>query len=241
MNSSARRSSSPVVIPGWTSRRAARASRRRPCRARHLSISLRDLRMITVPRPARARCRISAKTSSIGPVRVMGHELPGRAVVLDDGSVSRVVDLEPALDHLGRVVGAALLAGARASARARRRRQVEERSRRARGRCREHRVERLGLRGVAREPVEHEPSRASALGEALPISSTMSSSGTRSPGPGSARRRWPSSGPAAIAARNMSPWRRAGCRTRRRCASPGFPCRPPEAEEQQVHYFRKPS
>ena len=86
------------------------------------------------------------------------HELAGREVVVDHGLGLAMVGLEPALDHLGRVVGAPLELGAAQEALAAHGlvELEEEHDRERLLDLVEHRVERLGLREVAREAVEHE-------------------------------------------------------------------------------------
>ena len=114
----------PSRCPARAAPPSARACRRRLAGARHQLDLVRALAddHARVLRPARARSWISAQTSSIVRSACSGTSLPVDAVVLDDRLGLRVVDLEPARDHLGRVVGAALLVGARrASARWRRR------------------------------------------------------------------------------------------------------------------------
>src|SRR5919197_2688138 len=104
------------------------------------------------------------------PLRVQRHELSGDAVVLHDRLRLGVVDLEPPLDHLGRVVVAAL--EPRALERpldADRVGDVEEEDRVERlADAREHLVERPRLRQVAREAVQHEPLDGVGLAQPLP-------------------------------------------------------------------------
>ena len=112
---------------------------------------------------------ISAHTSSIERSACSGTSLPVDAVVLDDRLRLGVVDLEPLLDQLGRVVGAALqLRTAERALHADLVRDVEEQDRVEPALdAGEHAVERLGLREVAREPVEHEPRLRIGLRQAL--------------------------------------------------------------------------
>ena len=80
-----------------------------------------------------------------------------------------MVDLEPLRDHLARVVGAALELGALERAlHPDLVGDVEEEDRvEPAADAAEHRVERLGLREVAREAVEHEPVARVVAAEAL--------------------------------------------------------------------------
>ena len=112
---------------------------------------------------------ISDHTSSIVRSACNGHELAGGAVVLDDRLGLGVVDREPLRDQLGRVVGAALqLRALERSLHADLVGHVEEQDRvQAPADPAEHRVQRLGLREVAREAVEHEPALGVRLREAL--------------------------------------------------------------------------
>ena len=151
---------------------------------------------------------ISPHTSSIVRLGVQRHELAGRAVVLDDRLGLGVVDGEPPRDHLGRVVGAALDLGAAQEPLGRRRRRAGRGrgSRRARGRSTPSISSSASacarLRG---KPSRTKPSAASGCAEALAISATVISSGTSCARARIGSTRWPSSVPAAIAARNMSP------------------------------------
>ena len=112
---------------------------------------------------------ISAVTCSIVRSAWIEHELARRAIALDDRLGLLVVELEPPGDRVRRVVLAPLLP--RPAAQPLDGdvvRDVEEEDRvEAPADPGQHRVERFGLREVAREPVEHETAFGVRLGEAL--------------------------------------------------------------------------
>ena len=113
-------------------------------------------------RPAAATAsrasRMSEKTSSIGLLTVDDDLDPGEPVAVDHELGELVVEAKPVADRLRRVVGAALLTRARLEPRRRDlvgHAQQDHRVERLADLV-EHRVERLGLRERAREPVEDE-------------------------------------------------------------------------------------
>ena len=177
MCSSAIRSSSSIDTPGsrCSPTSASVSATSAPARAMP-SISCGDLRMITRRACSRRRatwssvCSISEKTSSTVRSAWMPQRCPGGAVVLDERRRLAVVQLEAALDRLGRVVGAPLLRGALEHP-------VEqllpvgdlelEDDVELAAEPAQHPVERLRLRHRAREAVEHEPRHRVAAPEAV--------------------------------------------------------------------------
>src|SRR5262245_1732312 len=161
MYSSASSSSSAVVTPAraCSPSRAIVSATMRPARAIRSSSS-GDLRMITsgghlVERNPDLREDVVDRT-----VRVDADDVPpGRTVVLDERSGLALVDLEPLADRVRRVVGASLVGRAL-------RQTLEQHLAvtdleledyvEVAAQPREERVERLGLRGVARKAVEDE-------------------------------------------------------------------------------------
>ena len=174
------------------------------------------------------------------------RDLVAGAVPLDERRRQGVVVLEPAVDRLRRVVGAALDPGA-----------LEhpldgdvvghlehEHGVELAADLAQHRVERLRLGEVcAGSRRGRSPAPRPAAASRSRIRSTISSSGTRSPRSMIGRARTPSSVPRATASRSMSPvetWRDpvlVGDPHRLRALAGAL-----GAEDQQVHgYFKKPS
>ena len=161
-----------------------------------------------------------------------------RAVVLDDRLGLRVVEREPARDRLGRVVGRGPPRGARPSSALDRdlvgELEEEDRVERAvRSPRASRRAPRPG-RALRGKPSRTKPPRASSCAEPLADQpDRRARRGRARRARGSARPARPSSVPVAIAARNMSPSRCAGSRTRPRSASPGCPCPTPAGPRTQ--------
>ena len=244
MNSSAIRSSSPVVMPGSScSPTCAIVSATTRPAAAIFSISCADLRMIMRRRPRIERALDLGEDLVDGAAGVQRHELSRRR-----GSARR-----PARSARGRSrAGARSTPACRRSgpprARGRapapspsRRRGRRRRSRRARGRSREHRVERLGLREVAREAVEDEPVARVVLRE--PLADHPDRELVRDEVAAGHDR-------VDLAAERRRVVERAEHVARRDVRDPVLGrdplrlralARPLRAEEQEVHYFRKPS
>src|SRR5688572_17651580 len=172
MYSAAIRSSSPVVTPGSScSPTCAIVSATMLPAAAIFAISWADLRMIiSLP----GAYGIESALDLVGhvldrPAGVQRHELPRRAVVLDDRLRLLVVDGEPALGRLDRVVAPPLYAGAAEHARLGGLVvEIEEEDDVERAAdLLEQLVERPSLGEVARKPVEDEPLTRVVVGQAL--------------------------------------------------------------------------
>ena len=171
------------------------------------------------------------------------HEPAGGTVVLDDRLRLGVVDRETALHRLGRVVGAVLLDSAAAHplagvvvA------EIEEQDRVENAvDLREHRVERPRLRQVAREAVEDEALHGVVLGESLPDHLNRDVVGDELPARHdlehlAAERRRPVERAEHVARRDV---RQAVVgRDPLRLRALAGALRP---EQQEIHYFKKPS
>ena len=234
MCSSAMRSSSSIVIPGSsTSAQSASVSWTSSPASAMPSISAADLRMIM-----RLACTLLERVRDLGPDLVDGalcvhlHQLACREVVVDDLLGLLVVVAQPALDRLGLVVGAALERGALAEPLAApcRRKLEQEHGRERPVDLLEHRVERLGLRDVAREAVEHEAVLRVVLGEPVADERDRHVVGNEL-----ARLEQRLDLPAELGCRRRSPRgtcrrsRCAGSRTPPRSSSPASPSRSPAA------------